>query len=58
MGGVDVATGGCVRSGLGDYDCEGGGGTGSNYVRGPVQVVGPDEFDLDRNSDGIGCESG
>jgi hypothetical protein len=26
------------------------------YVSGPILVVGPDVFDLDRDSDGIGCE--
>jgi hypothetical protein len=26
-------------------------------VQGTVRVVGPDEFDLDRDGDGWGCES-
>ncbi|HLF79743.1 MAG TPA: hypothetical protein VJB57_19855 [Dehalococcoidia bacterium] len=57
QGGTDVATGGCVRQGVGDYDCLPGSGNGPNYVRGPVTVVGPDEFDLDTNDpDNIGCE--
>jgi hypothetical protein len=43
--------------GQGDYDCAGGSGNGPNYVSGPISVVGPDEFDLDRDNDGIGCES-
>jgi hypothetical protein len=53
---MDVARGGCVHDGLGDYDCAGGSGNGPNYVRGPVRVVGPDVFDLDRDRDGIACE--
>lgn len=39
----------------GDYDCAGGSGNGPNYT-GPVRVVGPDEYDLDRDGDGEGCE--
>jgi endonuclease YncB( thermonuclease family) len=50
-------TGACLHVGVGDYDCAGGSGNGPNYVQGPVSVVGPDEFDLDRDGDGIGCES-
>lgn len=56
QGGTDTRTGGCVRSGVGDYDCAGGSGNGPNYVRGPVYVIGTDVFDLDRDGDGIGCE--
>jgi endonuclease YncB( thermonuclease family) len=48
--------GACLQMGIGDYDCAGGSGNGPNYVRGPVYVVGYDEFDLDRDNDGIGCE--
>jgi hypothetical protein len=40
-----------------DVDCEGGGGNGPAYVQGPVNVVGEDIYGLDRNSDGVGCES-
>jgi hypothetical protein len=39
-----------------DVDCAGGSGNGPAYVRGPVRVVGTDIYDLDRDSDGIGCE--
>jgi PASTA domain-containing protein len=39
-----------------DYDCAGGSGNGPRYVDGPVQVRGYDEYDLDRDGDGIGCE--
>ncbi|MBF6184039.1 MULTISPECIES: hypothetical protein [Nocardia] len=35
----------------------GGSGNGPAYT-GRVRVVGPDEYDLDRDNDGIGCESG
>jgi PASTA domain len=47
----------CLKVGIGDYDCAGGSGNGPNYVEGTVRVVGPDEFDLDRDSDGLGCEA-
>jgi beta-lactam-binding protein with PASTA domain len=46
----------CLTVGIGDYDCAGGSGNGPNYVEGTVRVVGPDEFDLDRDGDGLGCE--
>ena len=46
----------CLLIGAGDYDCAGGSGNGPNYVRGPVRVVGYDEFGLDRDGDGWGCE--
>jgi endonuclease YncB( thermonuclease family) len=49
--------GACLMVGQGDYDCAGGSGNGPNYVSGPISVVGYDEFDLDRDNDGIGCES-
>lgn len=39
-----------------DVDCAGGSGNGPAYVRGPVYVIGSDVYDLDRNSDGVGCE--
>ena len=47
--------GACLLIGAGDYDCAGGGGNGPNYT-GKVQVVGWDEFKLDRDGDGWGCE--
>jgi hypothetical protein len=40
-----------------DVDCAGGSGNGPAYVRGPVRVVGIDIYGLDRDGDGIGCES-
>jgi hypothetical protein len=47
--------GGCLDPNASDYDCIGGSGNGPKYT-GRVTVVGPDVFDLDRDSDGIGCE--
>jgi hypothetical protein len=49
QGGTDRDRGGCLRAGIGDYDCWPGTGNGPNYVIGPVMVVGPDEFQLDTN---------
>ena len=53
--------GACLAQGVGDWDCtRAGGGDGPNYVEdvtsGSVRVVGPDDFRLDRDGDGIGCE--
>src|SRR5262245_9358859 len=49
-------TGACVPIGVSDVDCEGGGGNGPFYVRGPLRVVGPDVYRLDTDGDGIACE--
>jgi hypothetical protein len=38
-----------------DIDCQSGSGDGPGYT-GPVQVVGPDDYDLDRDGDGSACE--
>ncbi|MFD3748156.1 hypothetical protein [Nocardia sp. NPDC058633] len=38
-----------------DVDCEGGSGNGPVYT-GRVQVIGPDDYGLDRDGNGIGCE--
>lgn len=46
---------GCLKMNAGDYDCAGGKGNGPNYTE-AVQVYGSDPFDLDRDSDGWGCE--
>lgn len=46
----------CIPPRGGDVDCAGGSGNGPRYVRGPVQVVGPDPYRLDRDGDGIACE--
>ncbi|BDZ64120.1 G5 domain-containing protein [Agromyces mangrovi Wang et al. 2018] len=48
-------TGACVPI-ASDVDCAGGSGNGPAYVRGPVQVIGPDVYDLDRDGDGWACE--
>lgn len=39
-----------------DVDCAGGSGNGPAYVSGPLRVVGNDEYDLDRDGDGIACD--
>jgi endonuclease YncB( thermonuclease family) len=49
--------GACLDPNAYDYDCAGGEGDGPNYVSGPVYVVGDDPFDLDRDGDGVACES-
>lgn len=48
-------TGACVPISS-DVDCDGGSGDGPAYVRGPVQIVGSDVYDLDRDGDGIACD--
>ncbi len=48
--------GACLDPNASDYDCAGGSGDGPKYT-GFVQVVGYDEFDLDSDGDGVGCES-
>jgi hypothetical protein len=40
-----------------DVDCAGGSGNGPRYVQGPVRVTGSDPYGLDRDHDGIGCDS-
>ncbi len=37
-----------------DYDCQGGSGNGPFYT-GPVRVLGPDIYRLDRDGDGFAC---
>ncbi|ABW14871.1 hypothetical protein Franean1_5517 [Parafrankia sp. EAN1pec] len=46
----------CLDPNAEDYDCSGGSGNGPEYVQGPVRVVGYDEFGLDSDGDGEGCE--
>src|SRR6185312_5846477 len=48
--------GACLDPNAYDYDCEGGSGDGPEYT-GLVEVVGDDPYDLDRDGDGIACES-
>lgn len=45
----------CLDPDSPDYDCAGGSGDGPDYT-GRVEVHGYDEFDLDSDGDGIGCE--
>jgi hypothetical protein len=46
----------CLDPNASDYDCEGGSGDGPEYT-GLVTVKGPDDYDLDRDGDGTGCDS-
>jgi hypothetical protein len=48
--------GACLDASASDYDCEGGTGDGPEYT-GTVTVIGDDHFGLDRDGDGIACES-
>jgi hypothetical protein len=48
--------GACLDPNAVDYDCEGGSGDGPDYT-GTVQVVGDDHYGLDRDGDGIACDS-
>ena len=38
-----------------DVDCSGGSGDGPEYVTGPIQVIGYDEYGID-DGDGVACE--
>lgn len=49
-------SGACLRADASDYDCAGGSGNGPYYAQGPFTVVGPDQYDLDRDGDGTACE--
>jgi len=46
----------CIPPATTDADCAKGGGNGPVYVQGPIRVVGPDPYELDRDGDGIACE--
>ncbi len=48
--------GACLDPNASDYDCSGGSGDGPRYT-GRVRVVGTDHYDLDRDGNGIACES-
>ncbi|RKQ84984.1 hypothetical protein C8N24_6615 [Solirubrobacter pauli] len=48
--------GACLKPDSPDYDCAGGSGDGPDYT-GPVQSVGDDPYDLDRDGDGLACET-
>jgi hypothetical protein len=56
VGGTDRDTGDCIWATVQDYDRWPGACDGPRYVTGPVTVVGPDDFRLDSDNDGIGCE--
>lgn len=49
-------SGACVPAGVSNVDCVGEGGSGPAFVSGPLRVVGPDKYNLDRDGDGIACE--
>jgi hypothetical protein len=53
--GCDPNYGGCVPI-ASDVDCAGGSGNGPAFVSGPIQVIGNDIYDLDRDGDGTACE--
>ncbi|MCX8559679.1 hypothetical protein OS122_02040 [Mycolicibacterium mucogenicum] len=40
-----------------DVDCQGGSGNGPAYVAGPLKVIGNDIYELDRDGDGVACDS-
>lgn len=46
----------CLDPNASDYDCDRGSGDGPEYT-GFVTVNGPDDYDLDSDGDGTGCES-
>lgn len=48
--------GACLDPFASDYDCAGGEGNGPEYT-GFVRVVGPDDYELDRDQDGRACEA-
>ena len=48
--------GSCLDPNASDYDCEGGTGDGPKYT-GQVEVVGSDPYDLDRDGDGVACDT-
>jgi hypothetical protein len=54
-GNCDPNYSGCVPI-ASDVDCAGGSGNGPAYVKGPIQVIGEDIYDLDSDGDGIACE--
>jgi resuscitation-promoting factor RpfB len=40
-----------------DVDCAGGSGNGPAYIQGPLTVTGSDIYGLDRDGDGIACDT-
>ncbi len=53
--GCDPNYSGCVPI-ASDVDCAGGSGNGPAYAIGPVNVIGSDIYDLDRDGDGVACD--
>jgi hypothetical protein len=47
--------GGCLNPNASDYDFEGGSGDGP-VLHGDVEVIGYDEYGLDADGDGYGCD--
>jgi hypothetical protein len=47
----------CLPLRAADIDCVGEDGNGPLFVTGPFQVVGPDDYDLDADHDGVACEN-
>lgn len=56
-GGCDPNYSGSCVPVASDVDCAGGSGDGPEYADGPVRIVGSDIYDLDRDGDGIACDS-
>jgi hypothetical protein len=54
-GGCNSNYSGCLDANASDYDCTGGSGNGPMYT-GSVSVIGYDEYGLDRDGDGTGCD--
>ncbi len=55
-GGCDPNYSPCVPI-ASDVDCAGGSGDGPKYVDGPIRIIGGDPYDLDRDGDGVACDS-
>lgn len=55
--GCDPNYGGVCVPVASDVDCAGGSGNGPAYVSGPVYIIGSDIYGLDRDGDGVACES-
>ena len=45
----------CLKPDSLDYDCKGGGGDGPDYIGGAVRVIGRDDYNLDRDGNGVAC---
>jgi len=56
-GGCDSNYNGACVPIASDVDCAGGSGDGPEYVDGPVRIIGSDVYDLDRDGDGIACDT-